>query len=222
VYYLAAAGDDEAQDVARLVVRNGLARHAADVYDSIEAIAAAAAAGPLHMARQRGLNVNVHSARRERSAVLSTLALVRDGGAERRIRALVAPLERSEESLRQALLAAYDDRCAGLGARRPKVIALREAAAAELARGVVPVRDPDFVCPLETDYLAEKLGPPVLAGIRIHGSVAYEAVNFIDGRRTLQDIYQALLAEFGQVDPADLEAFFKVLEKAGLIVLRAK
>lgn len=221
VYYLAAAGEKEALDVARLVLRNGLGRQAADAADGIEALAAAGSAGPLHVAYVRGLNVGLHSTRREKGAVLSAAALTRDEAARRRIAALAAPLERAWVSLRQAFDDAYGERCAEIGVKRPKVIVLPRAEIEALAReAAVPVRAEDFVGPLETDFLVDKLGPSVLEELRLPGDAAYEALNFVDGKRSVQEIYLAVQAEFGSIEPSDLGAFFKVLERAGLIRMK--
>ena len=218
VYYLAVAGDREALDMARLVVRNGLARQAADVYDALAAMSAAEAAGPLHLAYDRARNVNEASARRETAAVRSALAFAQDAGTGRLAGAAAAPLERSRLSLRQALADAHAEGCARLGLKVPRTVALPEADYEALFKGEpVPVRSPDFVAPLETDYLVEKLGPAVLAKLRLPGDAAYEALNFVDGRRTRQDIFRALQAEFGEIDPAALTDFFEVLEQAGLV-----
>lgn len=221
VYYLASAGEAEALDMARLVVRNGLARQAADVYDGIETIQSAAAAGQLHMAYQRGLNIGLRSALREKAAATSTLVFIKDGAARRRIEALALPIDRAWESLRLEISNVYGGRCADLGVPRPKVVALPAEAARALARSeAVPVRAPDFVCPLETDYLVEKLGAEALRGLTLRGDAAYETLNFIDGKRTTQEIYLAVQAEYGPVDPAGFGAFFEVLAKAGLVRMK--
>jgi hypothetical protein len=221
VYYLAAAGEKEAMDMARLVARNGLARQAADVYDGIETIEAASAAGPLHLAYQRAVDTCVWSTRRERKAVLSTTAFAPGGAGQRRIESLALPLDRARESLREEISNAYGGRCASLGVPRPKVLSLTSAERAALARDeAVPVRAADFVGPLETDFLAEKLGPSGVPEPILRGDAAYEALNFVDGTRTLQEIYRAVQAEWGPVDPAGFGAFFAALEKAGLIRMK--
>ncbi len=149
--------------------------------------------------------------------MLSTLIFVEGGKAEPRLRALAAPLDSARESLRKAVSDAYAARCAQFGVKRPKTIALTDAERAAVDQGVVLVRTEDFVCPLESDFLVEKLGPSVLDAIGLRGDEAYEALNFVDGQRSPQDILWALRAEYGPIDPAKVEAFFKVLEKAGLI-----
>jgi len=220
VTYLASAGETEALDIARLVVRNGLARQAADVYDALEALEAAGAPGPLHAAYTHAINVNLSSARRERAAALSTAAFVKDKKIELRIMTLSGPLDGIRDTLSKEVLEAYGGRCASLGIARPKVASLAGGEREKAKGGPVPVRAADFVCPLETDFLVEKLGPSVLEELKLRGDAAYEALNFVDGKRTLQDIHLALSAECGPVDPAAVEAFFKVLERAGLVRMK--
>ena len=43
----------------------------------------------------------------------------------------------------------------------------------------------------------------------------YETLNFVDGKRSLLDIAQALFSEYGVVRPADVEEFIQAHVKAG-------
>jgi hypothetical protein len=90
----------------------------------------------------------------------------------------------------------------------------------ENMKKVIPVRNVDFVCPLETDYIEDKLGEGALSGIELGRYGTYEALNFVDGRRSVLDISDALSAEFGPVDPGEVLDFFKVLERAELIAFK--
>ena len=87
---------------------------------------------------------------------------------------------------------------------------------------VVPVRSEDFVCPLQTDWLAEKIGSEALEEIKLRGYGSYEALNFADGRRSLLDIANAVSAEYGPVKLEDIFSFFRLLEKAGVVEMRKK
>jgi hypothetical protein len=53
-----------------------------------------------------------------------------------------------------------------------------------------------------------------------HADVAYEIVNFIDGKRTVSDIRDAVMAEFGQVPLPAVVAYIESLAKAGAIAIR--
>jgi len=213
-YYLAAAGEREALDMARLVVRNGLGRMAADTFDSLGSLQDAVDAEGLFAAYKHADNVKNQSAFREARAVLSARAFVKDRAAEKEIEALRLPLESAQDSFAKEMFKRYLSRCAELGVK-PRDLAMTEAERA-LAR-LVPVRAEDFVCPLETDYLVEKLGPAVLGELKLRGDAAYEALNFVTGNKSIHDIYLAVSAELGPVDPAHVEGFFRILERAGLL-----
>ena len=49
---------------------------------------------------------------------------------------------------------------------------------------------------------------------------AYEIVNFIDGKRTVSDIRDAVMAEFGQVPLPAVVAYLESLAKAGAIAIK--
>lgn len=217
VYYLASAGDREALDMARLIVRNGFGRFTADLFDGFNALHAAASLDELHAAYKQALNIIAHSGRRERASVLSTLAFTGDQAVEKEIAALNSPLESAMLSFPKEAAAIYRSRCARLGGA-PQPLAITEAE--RLLTRRVPLRSEDFVCPLQTDFLVEKLGPGVLGELKLRGNAAYEALNLVDGKRTLHDIFLGVSAQFGPVDPAHVESFFAVLEKAGLVRLR--
>ena len=73
------------------------------------------------------------------------------------------------------------------------------------------------------DHLSAVLGPgytpPALAQ---HGSVIdYEALNLVDGKRSISDIRDLLTGRYEPVELADLAAWFDVLAKAGVVRLRA-
>ena len=63
-------------------------------------------------------------------------------------------------------------------------------------------------------------GKEILNKIKLRGYVSYEALNFANGQRSIFDIAQAVSAEFGPVSVQDVENFFMVLEKAGLVRLK--
>jgi hypothetical protein len=48
----------------------------------------------------------------------------------------------------------------------------------------------------------------------------YEALNFANGTRNLGEIRDAVSAEYGSVDTADLAEYFRFLESVGVVSLR--
>jgi hypothetical protein len=94
---------------------------------------------------------------------------------------------------------------------------------------VVYRRNPAVKGPLSGmgyDYLAEKLGAEKAAQLRLpeytglHGAggeYAYEALNFVDGKRRVRDIRDALAAEFGPVPIGVVAEYLAALESIGLV-----
>jgi Fe2+ or Zn2+ uptake regulation protein len=59
----------------------------------------------------------------------------------------------------------------------------------------------------------------ILSEIKLQGYQAYEAINFIDGRRSILEITKAVSAEYGPVEIQNVYGFLKILEKAELVRL---
>ena len=51
--------------------------------------------------------------------------------------------------------------------------------------------------------------------------VPFEALNFVDGKRSVLDIRDALSAEYGPMDPAEVEQYFRFLAGVGVLLLDA-
>ena len=61
-------------------------------------------------------------------------------------------------------------------------------------------------------------GAPRLSGVRgSGGEYAIEALNFVDGRRSVRDIRDALAAEFGPVPIEHVAAYLEALETIKVI-----
>jgi hypothetical protein len=215
-YYIAAAGEPEARATARLVARNGLARLGGNYYDALAVLERATDGDALLAAYRRLLNVVAHAARREADAILSVRAFVKDA-LPKDIAGARGQLDTLALSLPKEAYTVYQRRCLALGIPPRKMVVSEEER--RLGR-MVPSRAPDFIGPLETDLVEEKLGAGSSKALELPGDLAYEALNFVDGKRSLYDIALALDAEYGFPEPGRLTAFFEVLEKAGLVVLK--
>jgi hypothetical protein len=66
-------------------------------------------------------------------------------------------------------------------------------------------------------YLDDKLGEQKRAQLPLHGEHAYEALNLVDGQRTVADINEWLLAEFGQSRASDVVTYLQALESIGVV-----
>jgi hypothetical protein len=67
-------------------------------------------------------------------------------------------------------------------------------------------------------YIEDHLPADELAGLKLSGVMAYEALNLVDGRRTVSEIRDWLLAEFGAAELEDVAAYLAVLEKIGVVL----
>jgi aminopeptidase YwaD len=97
----------------------------------------------------------------------------------------------------------------------------------EALRGRVPVRAGTPKGPIYPNrflyggaWLSERLGCGELLDLAILRDgqyVAYEALNFVDGRRNLLQIRDAVSTEFTPVPAGHVAEFFSILEKAGVV-----
>jgi len=216
-YYLAAASDPEALRMARRVARNGLGRIAADYYDGLEGLYAAADSTALVSAYRGVLNAVSQATVRETRALVSTLAFASTEETAAVIKSLNLHFDAAGMTFPKEANRIYKKRCADLGFAPGALPLTKEER--RLSR-IVPVRAEDFVCPLETEYLVEKLGEAAVRDLELRGDRAYEALNFADGKRSVQDIVLALSAEFGPVEARTVLSYFEILEKAGLMTLK--
>jgi aminopeptidase-like protein len=215
--YLASAGDSESRDMARLVARNGLGRLSATYHDSLAVLDAADSAARVQAAGGLVLDAVSHALWRESQAVASTLAFTTSPDVAARIKAMTEPLNLLAGRFTAAGTFVYNDAAKAFNLK-PGPPAMTEADRAMSL--VVPVRAPDFICPLDESYLDEKLGPGSLRDVKLAGNAPYEALNFVDGTRSVLDIARSVSVELGPVSPSDVHTYFQVLEKAGLLTLR--
>jgi aminopeptidase-like protein len=216
-YYMAAASDKEARDMALLIAGNGISRMSEDYYDTLPQMFEADDAARLHKAYTQVLNVVEHSLQREIQSVRSTRVFVKEAQMKKEIDRTTENLTLLNNGFNKEVQKLYADLCRKFG-MKPKPITLN-AEEKRLSR-VVPLRAEDFVCPLQSDYVEEKLGQGIMRQLKLRGNAAYEAINFADGKRSVYDIARAVSAEFGPVDAKDVEDFFKILERAELFRLK--
>jgi len=217
VHYLASAQRPEAADMARLIARNGAGRLAADASDAVEAMLGASDGARLAQAYSQALNVVGHSLARERQAVVSTAVFTPERDYPTKAAAWAEPLNTLALSYRNSAGRVYNEACAAL---KVKPMVPKQSADEIAWSKVIPVRSPDFVCPLEFDYLVDKLGEGIMERVKVRGDAIYEAISFADGRRSVTDISQAVAAEYGPQNIRDVAELFSVLAEAGLFSLK--
>ncbi len=66
-------------------------------------------------------------------------------------------------------------------------------------------------------YLADKLGEEEASALALQGAQAYEALNLVNGRRSVAEIRDWMLAEFGKCDAQALVTYLRALEKIGVV-----
>ncbi len=216
--YLANATCGAAQDMARLITRNGLGRVAADAYDGRNAMFEAEEGEALFSAYKQALNVTRHAAMREAEAVRSTKVFARRDEVKASIENSIAPIKALHKSLESETHEIYKSLCAGMGIS-PRKASVLNAEEKKMSR-IVPVRAADFVCPLQRGYVEAKVGPDALTCLDLGRNAPYEILNFVDGKRSVLDITRAVSAEYGPLSCKDVYAFFDVLAEAELMTLK--
>jgi len=85
-------------------------------------------------------------------------------------------------------------------------------------------RNPDIKGPMHAfdySYIEDKLGVDAATALALQGTVAYEALNLINGKRSVSDIRNWLVAEFAPaiypIPIGDVEAYLSALESIGVI-----
>lgn len=85
-------------------------------------------------------------------------------------------------------------------------------------------RNPKIMGPMHAfdySYIEDKLGVEATAKLELKGTVAYEALNLVDGERSIDDIRQWLVAEFSPaiypIRINDVIAYLSALESIGVI-----
>ncbi len=215
-WFLASAGDREAVAAAALTARNGLARAAADYYDAAAGMASAESGEALAAACRRTVRAVDIGTRREIDSVRSAAALAQAPDTRREIDRAGAALQAAGTIFRAEALDAYRARRSVLNAPADPLAATPAEVRLD---GIVPVRAADFVGPLDGSYLEEKLGAGAGRALDLDGDVAFEALNFVDGARSVRAIVDALTVEFGPVSAAAVESYFDLLSRAGLLTL---
>lgn len=86
----------------------------------------------------------------------------------------------------------------------------------------IPRRVDNFRLPLRIDYLDDVLGEGTSKALPLRDPVLYELINFSDGRRTLLEIYERLVEEFGIIDLKKFKDTFDILSRAKLMEIRRK
>ncbi len=215
-WWMANASDEEALSLANEVAKRGLGRAGLDLCRANRAMEGSSAnPEELYVAYKEGVNVVKHSFLRELGALRSVLVFVQQDPTKKYIQLLEENLGANQRLFLREVDDYYRMLCQRLGSSPQKIILTEEE---NRAAKLVVVRSEEFKGPLARDYLAEKLGDETIAEkLPLGGNIAYETVNFIDGKRSLLEIRNAVSAEYGPIELKAVEGYLRLLERAELV-----
>lgn len=205
-YFLASAGANEAKTLAgEVFARGGMRQSQALQRALVQA----------HSSFAEAQNIVAQSAQREREALSSISTLAPD-----------------DQGLRPLL----DNLTKGINARETETIAAlrtfgaesNAASSTDTFSTITPQRHPKVIGNLEVyyyDYIDDQLNgesPGDLARLTSlpnGGTLAYETLNLIDGKRNVRQIRDVLSAAYGMVPTDAVLDYLKLLEKIGVVTL---
>jgi hypothetical protein len=227
-YYLASLSSP---DISRLVpvmtgyAQGRLGRDAARASARVEATSAEA----FPVEYREALNILRQALARERVALESLreldLAPAAQAIVTRAVRQLEAVAAANDQALRDRAATLASERKVTLTEPKPspaeQQLDLWIATRSDATRGPVNLWRPEY----GSIWIAQKTGNTDVLGqvplTKAGRFVAYEALNFVDGRRTLLDIRDAVSAEYGPLPAADVEQYFRFLERLGVVTLHS-
>ena len=219
-WFMANASDAETERLLLELYRGSLERFVADVTNAEAAMYSTQTPDDLFASYKDALNVVKWSGRREVKSLQSAGVLAASAHTKEHIDESATNLKRFEQTQEIGIKEFYERLCKEQGVPPRKVELTSEEQA---ATGTIPIRSETFKCPLGDGYLVQKLGRELVDSLpSLTGDAAWEAVNFVDGRRNLLEVYTAVKAEYGEISLQRLKNYFSLLEKAGLISLGSK
>jgi aminopeptidase YwaD len=210
--YLASAGAAEGRLIAAMTASAGLARIGRLLGDALQALATG---GDLNASFRDYRNRLMQAGRRELAAVRSVTRLADALVSDTTIEDLTLYVSQQSAATVAAFETAYRAACKvrGIAPEQPK-----RSTEEERATTLVPRRK--LYGPLRLTYLLERLPPARRLWherVGIPTLLREEILNFIDGRRSVLDIRDAVAGEFGPIDLGAVQAFLEDLKTVGLV-----
>lgn len=173
----------------------------------------------LHENYKEAVNFIEQAYKREIAVLLSLKNYSRrDESGDEYVDALIQKIAAQQKGSIQDVLNFYRITCRALELS-PRKITLTTAE--EKAQTIVPRRNPKLKGPLSNDFLQERLkGKNVRTDLpinRMDSRITYEILNFIDGKKSVLDIRNAVSAEFEPVRLEWVIDYLELLEKAGIV-----
>jgi aminopeptidase YwaD len=225
-YYLASVDAPDVSTLLPVLVERASRRMAGEWGRAMNVLESASGDG-LQGDYREALNLLARSRERERASLESAREIDDSPATREAIGSWSARLEEIAAAEESALRS----RAAELAAKRGAPLAEPEPTSAELALArFVPKRNEAIRGPVNlfrpeygSIWIARKTGDPDVLGkvalTRRGRFAAYEALNFVDGRRTLLDIRDEVSAEYGPVPPDEIEQYFRFLERLQVVSL---
>jgi len=209
-YFLASAGANEAKILAGEVFARGGARQS----QALKRALALAQTDAKNFAEAK--NIITQAAQRERMTLTSILTLA---GEDQNVRTLLDNLTKSinaRETEAQQMLGLF-------------IPASLPAPNTDAFTNIIPQRHPKIIGNLEVyyyDYIEDHLNGESpddlgrLAELPNGGTLTYETLNLVDGKRNVREIRDVLSAAYGMVPAEAVLDYLKLLEKIGVVTLR--
>lgn len=225
-YYLAQVAGDAAGTLANLVVANAQIRLAREARRAADLMAATGADVFFDQYRE-ARNILAQAIARE----LATLDSIQGIGERPAVAAARRRGRIQLEAMHAANETAFRDLVAGLATsrnltmREPATSPALQALAAWMPKRTATIQGPVNIFRPEYGqiWLQEKTrDEDFLSKLRLAAKgrfVFFEALNFTDGHRTMLEIRDAVSAEYGPQEAADIEQYFRFLERVGVVTI---
>ena len=214
VLYIANAESEQAIELNALVAAKSMAGLSLDAAEAVASIVDSAKnENGLYCAFKEGMNRLTFGKKRESGAIASVRQLDKNRFAGEIIDRSLQQLSDHAAALEQNVQMAYSMLC---GVNKWTLRKITLTADEMAAQKIVPQREPVFTGPLEMGYLNEKLGIASVSDVGLDDEVIFELCNYIDGRRSVLDVRNAVSAEFGPLSLEKVVGFVALLERAGV------
>jgi aminopeptidase YwaD len=216
---LANAGPAETQKIIAETTARGLARLGTEKLKAENMVMDADAKG-IHEAYKEALNVVTQSVDREKETLSSIRFLIGgDAGLESHLEARIRDVENARAPCLREVGETYNLSCLRNNVKPEKpVLSADEVRLSKL----VPVRTEKMRGYFNAWEFYQKLREMKEMPAYQLGRADYEVRNFIDGKRSILDIRNAVSAEYGPLPPKAVEGYILILEKASFVKIEAK
>lgn len=198
-YHLASAGSEEARDLAWEAAANGEKWIAEVTRQSVRLLSAGGQ--DIYESHKAAQNKITGAFNRARGGVESVSQLSDDPDVTSLVETLVEGLESAREAQARKLESVYRDRCGELGVR-PRSVTLTEE---ERSYSRMVPRMKYKYYSEEYRTASARLREFLPRGVRLPGLASSEVPAFVDGTRSILDIYNAVRAEYGNVTTGNSE-----------------